>query len=55
MIKYNPNHSKYSGDSNMIIATKWNQSDIDKSKDDTRGKIVRLLANEVQLFNFKKI
>ena len=38
MIKYNPTHYKYEGNSNMIPAKHQNQSARDNIKDDTREK-----------------
>ena len=41
MIKYNPTHHKYAGDSNMRLATHQNQSTRENSKKNKRGKIGR--------------
>ena len=54
MLKYNPTHQKYAGDSNMRPAAQQNQASRDKIKDDARLKIGRPLAEDLQLSNFAK-
>ena len=52
MIKYNPNHRKYAGDTNMRPGTQQNQSARNKSKDNARKKIGTPLEEDIQLSNF---
>ena len=54
MIKYNQNHRKYVGDTNMRPDTQQNQVSRYKRKDDASTKRGRSLAEEVQLSNFAK-
>ena len=54
MLKYNPTHRKYAGDSSMIPATYQNQSARYKIKYDPRGEIGRLLAYYLQFSTFLK-
>ena len=52
MLKYNPTHRKYTGDANIRPATQQNQAAIDKIKDYARGKIGRLLVEDLHLSKF---
>ena len=54
MINYNPNHKKYSSDTNMRTATHQKKSARDNSKDADRVKKVRPSAEEVELSKFSK-
>ena len=54
ILRYNPTHRKYAGESNMRPDTQQNQDARDKSKDDERVKIVRPLVEGLQFSNFEK-
>ena len=54
MIKYNPTHCKYSGDTNIRPDTQNKQPTRDNGKDYARGKIFRLSSDEDQISNSAK-
>ena len=54
MIKYNPTHCKYAGDSNIKPATQNNQATREKKKDASRGERGKMSEEEVEFSNFKK-
>ena len=54
MLRYKPTHLKYTVDTSMIPSTQQNQTEINKSKDDSRRKIGRTLAEDLQFSNFAK-